>query len=46
MLELGYKDFEFDGWIGVLAPDRFTAMIARETERSEAIARRAGIEKQ
>lgn len=86
MIELGYKDFEFDGWIGVLAPagtppaivrrladeiaaavrsdeirqqyagwmldpvsmtpDRFTAMIARETERFEAIARRAGIEKQ
>ncbi|HMN84025.1 MAG TPA: tripartite tricarboxylate transporter substrate binding protein [Burkholderiaceae bacterium] len=86
MIELGYQDFEFDGWIGLLAPagtppaivrrladeiatairsdeirqqyagwmldpvsmapDRFTAMIARETERFEAIARRAGIEKQ
>lgn len=86
MIELGYKDFEFNGWIGVLAtggtppaivqrlareiatavasdeirqmyagwmldpvsmkPEDFAAMLARETDRFESIARNAGIEKQ
>jgi tripartite-type tricarboxylate transporter receptor subunit TctC len=86
MQELGYKDFEFNGWIGLLAPagtppaivqrvareiaiavssdaikqqyaawllepvsmtpEDFAAMLSRETERFEGIARKAGIDKQ
>ncbi|WP_426442570.1 Bug family tripartite tricarboxylate transporter substrate binding protein [Bradyrhizobium genosp. P] len=86
MIELGYKDFVFDGWIGLLAPAgtppstldklaqaiqaalasneirrlygqlslettsttpaEFAAMLAKETQRYEEIARAAGVPKQ